>query len=139
MRRIQSEYPDLSVCLDVKDSYVPNAGGTAVSERSYSELMMDTRICPVPRGTRLETGRLYEAMRYGCVLVTEPLPDRWFLRGLPSITVHDWAELPAIVRDLLGDDARMGRLHRAVREWWLTRCSETAVGRYMATQLQSVL
>jgi len=140
MRQIQRAKSDLNVVLDVWDTYVPNAGPdeTDSPERSYSEMMMDTRICPVPRGTRLETGRLYEAMRYGCVLITEPLPDRWYLRGLPTITIHDWANLPAIVSDLVEDRSRMQRLHKAVRQWWKTRCSEAAVGRYMAEKLRSV-
>lgn len=141
MRQIQEDDPDLSVVLDVWDSYIPNAGPYTkpVSDRSYSEMMMDTRICPVPRGTRLETGRLYEAMRYGCVLITEPLPDRWFLRGMPAITLHDWKQLPGIVDELLADPARMNALHKSTRQWWTEKCSETAVGRYMAERLTAVL
>jgi hypothetical protein len=139
MRQLREDRPDLNILLDVKDAYVPNAETETESpERSYSKLMMDTRICPVPRGTRLETGRLYEAMRYGCVLVTEPLPNRWFLRGVPAITVHDWHELPELVSNLVADRSLLKRLHRAARAWWTTRCSETAVGRYIAERLESL-
>lgn len=141
MRRIQETRPDLEVCIDLKDAYVPNDAeeNNASVEGSYSEMMMNTRICPVPRGTRLETGRLYEALRCGCVIVSEPLPDRWFCADLPSLTVHDWSELPELVDALIEHPARLQELHEASLEWWERKCSEEAVGRYMADQLGDLI
>jgi hypothetical protein len=140
MRELKEERPDLNILLDVWDSYVPHAKKQgATVEMSYSEMMMNTRICPVPRGTRLESARLYEAMRYGCVLITEPLPDREFLRGLPGIVLHNWDHLPAVVDELVGDPDRMEELHQATLQWWEENCSEEAVGRYMAEQINELL
>lgn len=138
MRQMQADRPDLSIYVDVRDSYVPNRlmRSQAPPEWSYSEMMMNTRICPVPRGTRLETGRLYEALRYGCVPITEPLPDRWFLNGLPSIVVDDWKDMPALVSDLLDRPAHMQALHEAALDWWHTKCSEDAIGAFMAEKLE---
>lgn len=136
MRALRRHRSDLRIEIDTHDTYVPRAhAATASPARSYSEMMMDTRICPVPRGTRLETGRLYEAMRYGCVLVCEPLPDRWFTRDLPAVYLHDWADLPAVVDDLLRHPKRMEALHRQTLAWWRRVCSEEAVARYIAERL----
>lgn len=138
MRVVADERPDLAVEIDARLSYVPQrrrGGESDVAERSYSEMMMDTRICPVPRGTRIETPRLYEALRNGCIIVTEPLPDRWYTRGVPALVLHDWADLPDLVDDLLAYPERMEALHRDALRWWDTMCSESAVGRYMAEQL----
>lgn len=140
MRQLQEERPDLTIDVDVRDAFVPNAVTTQDgSERSYSEMMMDTRICPIPRGTRLETGRLYEALRYGCVIISEPLPDRWFLAGMPTITVHDWAALPQIVVSLLEQPERLEALHRASLSWWNEKCAEAPVGQFLAEKLNGLL
>lgn len=140
LREVKAARPDLDVLIDVRESFVPNVTGCEddAPARSYSEIMMDTRICPVPRGTRLETGRLYEALRYGCVIISEPLPDRWFLRGLPSVVLHDWSELPAVVDELVENPERMERLHRDALQWWADTCSEEAVGRYLADRLNDL-
>jgi hypothetical protein len=141
MRQLQADRPDLNILVDVRDSYVPTHQQKTqeVPEWSYSDRMMNTRICPVPRGTRLETGRLYEALRYGCIPVTEPLPDRWFLNGLPRIEVDDWADMPALVRDLLAQPEHMQALHEAALDWWATKCSEEAIGTFMAEMLAAAL
>lgn len=137
MRQLQADRSDLNIFVDVRNSYVPThlQKTQEVPEWSYSEMMMNTRICPVPRGTRLETGRLYEALRYGCIPVTEPLPDRWFLNGLPGIVVHDWDEMPAVVTDLLDRPDYMQALHEAALDWWHTKCSEDAIGGFIAETL----
>jgi hypothetical protein len=100
--------------------------------------MMDTRICPVPRGTRLETGRLYEALRYGCVVISEPLPDRWFLQDFPGIILHDWADLPEVVEQLIAQPDRLTALHEAALSCWREQCAEEPVGRYMIEKLTGV-
>jgi hypothetical protein len=137
LRHLQARRPDLNLLIDTWASFVPHETQHERAEESYSEMMMNTRICPVPRGTRLESARLYEALRYGCVLITEPLPDRWFLRDLPHIVVHDWADLPAVAEDLLRTPDRLQALHAASLRWWDAACSEEAVGRYMAEQLNA--
>lgn len=140
MRELSAARPDLRIEIDTRSSYVPVSKGKdkEAAHRSYSEMMMDTRICPVPRGTRLETARLYEALRYGCVVVSEPLPDRWFTRGLPGVVLHDWAKMPDVVTELLDDPDRLDALHRASLDWWKTKCSEEAVGHFMADKLRAL-
>lgn len=96
----------------------------------YSLDMMQTKICCVPRGTIAETNRLYEAMRYGCVIVTEPLPPgRWFFEGAPFVTIGDWREAGPVIESLLADPQRLNQLHQQTLAWWQSHGSEEACGR----------
>ncbi|MFP5268754.1 glycosyltransferase family 1 protein [Coleofasciculus sp.] len=108
---------------------------TAQDASSYSEKMMDTKICLVPRGTSFETYRFFEALRYGCVVVTEALPSRWFYNGAPTIQIQDWSELEAVLEKLTNDPSLIQRLHQQGLNWWQTKCSETVVGQYIAETL----
>ena len=105
--------------------------------RSYSELLAQTRICLVPRGNSPETFRYFEALRAGCVVVCEPLPDHWFYRGAPTITVRRWNQLADVLEPLLDDRDTAERYHRASLGWWETHCSEPALGRYLAERIRS--
>ncbi|MEZ5906839.1 MAG: exostosin family protein [Geminicoccaceae bacterium] len=95
-RQLPGDACDLRITTDFDDS-LQDAG------RDYSAALMDSRFCLCPRGTRLETFRIFEGLRYGCITVTEALPDRWYLRGAPLVTVGDWRELPDLLRRLLAD------------------------------------
>lgn len=101
----------------------------------YATEMMDARIALVPRGTAAESYRLFEAWRYGCVTICEPLPQRWFLQGAPVVALRSWNELEPTLLDLLEDRARLRALHEASLDWWDTVCGEAAVGRHLAARL----
>jgi hypothetical protein len=103
---------------------------------SYSELLAQTRICLVPRGNSPETFRYFEALRAGCIVVCEPLPDHWFYRGAPTITVRRWNQLGDVLAPLLDDPDTAERYHRASLSWWETRCSEPVLGRYLAERIR---
>jgi len=105
---------------------------------TYSAHMMNTKICLVPRGTSPETFRFFEALRYGCIPVTEVLPSRWFYDGAPALIVDDWSELGDLVTDLLTTPERLEELHADALDWWHRVCSEAAVGRYVADILNRV-
>lgn len=138
--------PDLRAHLATTSSFALNAiyYGTAdpsevLDAERYSEAMMDTRICLVPRGTSPETFRFFEALRAGCVLITEPLPERWFYVGSPAVEIDDWSRLGEVVEALLADEAMLQRKQEAALRWWREVCSEAAVGRFMAARLEATL
>jgi hypothetical protein len=97
--------------------------------------MMDTKICVVPRGTSWETTRLFEGMKYGCVLVTEPLPDRWYLKGVPTIKIKNWQQLPKVLKELLDNQDLMQEMHHKSLAFWQDKCSETVVVDYIIGKL----
>ena len=92
---------------------------------------METKICLVPRGTSFETFRFFEALRYGCVVVTEALPSRWFYKGAPVIQITDWSELEKILEKLLSDKQVLQEKHQESLNWWHKKCSEETVGAYI--------
>lgn len=104
---------------------------------TYSRALARAKIVLAPRGGGAETYRFFEAMRAGCVVVCEPLPPTWFYRGSPALTVRRWREMPAVVERLLGDPEELHRRHLASLEWWRTRCSEEALGAYMARAIHA--
>ncbi len=54
---------------------------------SYSQRMMDSKICLAPRGTASDTWRFFEGLRAGCLVVCEHLTDEWFYVGAPVLFV----------------------------------------------------
>ena len=103
--------------------------------QAYSELVAQTRMCLVPRGNSPETFRFFEALRAGCVVVCESLPDHWFYRGAPVVRLKLWEDLVSVVPPLLADRVRLEEMHRASLRWWQSRCSERALGHLMAAQI----
>lgn len=102
---------------------------------AYSRVLMNTRICPVPRGTVLETARYFAAAKFGCVIVAERQPPSRVFENAPALTVRRWGELPGLVAELLADPARMEGLHRASLAWWDEVCAEPVLGALFARSL----
>ena len=133
--RIQKEYPEFRVKLSITSGF---ESAWSADPKSYSQETMDAKICLVPRGAALETFRFFEALRYGCVVVTEALPSRWFYDGSPAMRVENWNDLEGILKKLIEDERLMQREHQRSLEWWRTKCSEAAVGAYVAGKLNSL-
>ncbi len=132
LRRVQKKHPHLKIDLLV----TPNFGSAgSMDAQDYSEKMMDTKICLVPRGSSFETYRFYEALRYGCIIICEALPSRWFYDSAPVIKLADWGELEAKLDRLVHDSSLIAELHGDSLKWWEDRCSERAVGDYIARKL----
>ena len=133
--KIHKEHPEFRIKLSITSGF---EAAWSADPKSYSQEMMDTKICLVPRGAALETFRFFEALRYGCVVITEALPSRWFYDGSPAVRVENWNDLAGILKKLIEDERLMQREHQRSLEWWRTRCSEAAVGAYVAGKLNSL-
>lgn len=133
--KIKKEHPAFRVKLSITSGF---EAAWSADASSYSQELMDTKICLVPRGAVLETFRFFEALRYGCVVITEALPSRWFYDGSPAVRVENWTDLERILKKLIEDERLMQRKHQESLEWWRTKCSEAAVGTYIAEKLNSL-
>jgi hypothetical protein len=102
----------------------------------YSEIMADTKICLAPRGASVETYRLFEALRCGCVVIGDRLPPHWFYEGCPVVQLEDWRDLDAAIEALTRDPQQLIELHRKSLNWWETKCSEKAVAAMLARCLK---
>jgi hypothetical protein len=130
--RVRAQRPSLVAKVTVTGEFRDLAGSHVTA---YAEDMMDARIALVPRGTAGESYRLFEAWRYGCIVICEPLPPRPFLEGAPAIILRSWHELQRALPALLDDSLRQQELHAASLRWWREVCSEEATGRRVATRL----
>jgi hypothetical protein len=138
VNKIKKKSLDLEIEMSI-NSFFGLSGNDALNESIYSEKMMNTKICLVPRGTSFETFRFFEAMRYGCIVIGEALPLRWFYDDSPAIQVNNWNELEVLSQKLIEDKHLMQVKHQESLKWWTEKCSENAVGEYIANKLKLLL
>lgn len=129
--------------LHAVDRALAARGGAAASEivttasleqsvetpERYRDALSRTKIALCPRGSNYETYRFFEAVKSGCIVVTEPLPPAWFYRCHPGIVVTDWAALPDSLDALLDDPERLERMAQETARYWADFVSEQAVAR----------
>jgi hypothetical protein len=130
--RFRERHPDLRAKLTVSGDFRSLRSSDVTT---YAEDMMDARVALVPQGTAAESYRLFEAWRYGCIVICEQLPPRPFLQGAPAIVLRSWRELEPALGELLDDPRRQLALHDASLAWWREVCSEQAVGLALARRL----
>ncbi|MBD2777908.1 glycosyltransferase family 1 protein [Iningainema tapete] len=133
LNRFKEKHPEYKIESSVTQAF--GAAGSSEVALSYNEKMMNTKICLAPRGTSFETYRFYEAIKYGCIVVTEALPPRWFYDGAPNIKVTDWLSLEETLEKLLKNQQLLQEIHQQSLNWWQTKCSEDVVGKYIAEKL----
>jgi hypothetical protein len=130
--RLRERHPDLRAKITVSGDFRSLRSSDVTT---YAEDMMDARVALVPQGTAAESYRLFEAWRYGCIVICEQLPPRPFLQGAPAIVLRSWRELEPALGELLDDPRRQLALHEASLAWWREICSEQAVGQQLAGRL----
>jgi hypothetical protein len=133
LQQFMSDWPQHQIWLTLTDHFEHSL---QVGGAEYSRMLMDTVVCIAPRGTRMETWRIFEGLRYGCVVVSQRLPDRWFYRGSPIIQIESWDELAAILEDLISDPVRLEELHQRGLAWWRNVCSPDALALRIAPLLR---
>lgn len=107
---------------------------TGLSSDSYSSILYNSKIvlCP-PGNPNAETMRLFEAMRAGCIIITDAqLPEVYTYIGAPIIKVKKWRELDEIVPQLLSNPTNMQELQNITLDWWSSHCSEKAIATYIS-------
>jgi hypothetical protein len=135
LERLSERRPDLRLDVHVTADF---GESVSMSPGTYSRSLMDSKICLAPRGTAIETFRVLEGLRYGCVVVADRLPKRWFLAGAPILQVDRWNELDELLDPVLDDPAALERLHVDSLRWWRDSCSEQVIGAYMAKGLNAL-
>ena len=105
--------------------------------RTYSQRMMDSKICLAPRGSVVDTWRFFEGVRSGCLVITEPLPDEYYYKDAPVIQIDRWSELETVIQPFLDDDDALEVCRLRTLTYWRDRCGEAAVGSYLAMCINS--
>jgi hypothetical protein len=100
--------------------------------RSYSQRMMDSKICLAPRGNVVDTWRFFEGLKSGCLVVCEPLPDQYYYRDAPVIQIDYWNQLEQAIAPFLEDEAALQEWSDRTIQFWNEVCGEQAIGRRVA-------
>lgn len=106
---------------------------------TYQYFLQHTKIALCPRGwVNSETFRLYEAMRYGCVVITEELPDRSYYKDIPVIKVKNWSEGIEIARNLLKDPKKLEQMGFNNKQFYDKHLSPKATAKIIIKKLNEV-
>ncbi|MEL6159318.1 MAG: glycosyltransferase family 1 protein [Cyanobacteria bacterium J06554_11] len=135
LQALKQSHPHRSIELKISSGFRASRQSDG---QEYSQQLMETKVCIAPRGTSFETFRLFEGLRYGCIVITEALPSAWFYDQSPIVKLADWSELAQHLESLLGDSGRLQEQQQASLRWWQKMCSEKAVGNYMAESLNDL-
>jgi len=113
-------------------------GGYSLTE--YGEILSESKIVLSPMGfNSSECFRLYEAMRAGCVIISEELPPVLFYHNSPIIQVSNWNDGIKIAGELISDIKKMEVLQQKTLNWWESVCSEKATASYIFNKLKSIV
>ncbi|HEY0785472.1 MAG TPA: hypothetical protein VGD62_06335 [Acidobacteriaceae bacterium] len=104
---------------------------------TYTEKMMNTRICLAPRGTLPDTFRHFEGMRAGCLVVSNPVPVEPYLYGAPMLLIDHWSEIHGILKKHGRDNDFIQEMGDRGRAWWNNRLTPQIIGRSIADQLNA--
>ncbi len=117
------------------ESLLGLASNKKLSPEAYTQALAHAKIALAPRGNFDETFRRFEAAKLGCVIVSDPLPPRWYYQGCPVVTLPRWSELAEVLKGLLADPAKLAERSRRTRQWWDSTLSEAAVANFIARRL----
>lgn len=126
--------PEITVKTKVTEGFDDSIN---TDNQSYLQNMMDTKICPIPRGANLETFRFYEAIQSGCIPIGEAFPKAWYYDDAPIIRLKNWAELKTVVPELLKDKDRLQDLHQKALNWWNDYCAEPRLADHIAAKIKN--
>ena len=103
---------------------------------TYHHFLKHTKIALCPRGwVNSETFRLYEAMKYGCVVISEELPNRNYYKNIPIIQIKDWNEGLQIARNLIKDEALLEKMSNDNIKYYENYLSPKATAEIIANTL----
>ena len=110
------------------DYYQFNDGfNNGLDEEDYNFILRNTRIALVPRGwVNTETFRLYEAMKWGCVVISEELPQREYYKNIPIIQVKNWRDGLRIANELVVDIPTLDKMSKTNKEFYKRNLSPEA-------------
>jgi len=125
----------------IAGSFIRFTGGfkKGLPPEKYGEIISDSKIVLCPKGFNFtESFRHYEAMRAGCVIISEKLPSTHFYKNSPIIYVSNWDEGLKIANELKDNNEKLDRLSRMTLDWWENKCSEKATAKYIKECIESI-
>lgn len=100
----------------------------------YARKLQNSKIVLSPCGfSSTECFRLYEAMRQGCIVITEPLPHSLFYLNAPVVTLFSWDSLP----EIFGTECLLSQYDpQTIRQYYDEYLSPEGIAKYVAAILR---
>lgn len=113
-----------------------NGFKSGLSPSAYGETLSQSKVILCPRGYfSTECFRHYEALRAGCVVISERLPDNHLYKNSPIIQIDNWNDGLKQADKLLADKGKLIQLSQQGLDWWENVFSEKATANYIADRL----
>lgn len=110
-------------------------GGFPISE--YIRILSQSKIVLCPRGFHsTECFRHYEALKQGCIVISEKLPDSYLYDNSPIIQIDNWKGIRKIVNDLLQDESLLMKKSEESLRWYENVMSEKATAMYVLSKIE---
>ncbi|WP_455668152.1 hypothetical protein [Phocaeicola sp.] len=98
----------------------------------YSRILSQSKIVLSPKGfDDAECFRFYEALRQGCIVITEKLPKHDFYSDDSYIEIDNWKSVMPLIHALLKDPARMKTLSQKALDYYNRSLSPHGVSDYI--------
>lgn len=103
----------------------------------YAAILADSKVILSPRGFfNTECFRFYEALRQGCIVITEKLPVTDYYHSDNYIEVDSWNNIDHLIQTLLGDSDKMEQLSLKGREYYQNVLSPMGVAKYISFKIK---
>jgi hypothetical protein len=104
-----------------------NTFHSGFTPEEYGKVLAGAKVVLCPYGvTETETMRHFEAMKQGCVIVTDVLPETYYFKNAPFIVIPGWRNLKTRIGNLLHNQFYLNQLHQQTLAWWEEKCSVEA-------------
>lgn len=109
-------------------------GGLSPDE--YAEILAQSKIVLSPKGFyNTECFRFYEALRQGCIVITEKLPVTDYYNSDCYIEVETWKGVSSLVNSILADKNRLEKLSLHSRDYYDKVLSPMGVAKYVVSKI----
>ena len=122
--------------MDLGDVRADQSRTERATFSSYSEKMMQSRICVAPRGSMADTFRAFEGLRAGCLVVANPLPrDEFLYPHAPLLIVDHWREIRGILERYARDVDALEEWRAKSLAWWHNHLRPEVLAVFLAREL----
>ncbi len=122
--------------MDLGDVAADQNQSAGAAFGSYSERMMQSRICVAPRGSMADTFRAFEGLRAGCLVVANPLPkDEFLYPGAPLLILDHWREIRGILTQYARDTDLLEEWRSKALAWWDGHLRPEVTALFLAREL----
>jgi len=109
-----------------------NGFNTGIQYDKYLKLLNNSKVVLCPKGfMSSETFRHFEAIRSGSVVITEKLPNTYFYKKFPCVTINNWNVGLKKAEKLILDVNRLKKMQKKNRVFYDKNLSEAGTAKYV--------